>query len=73
MICPVCDEEIEDKDRYFQVAVDVPYVNIRLHRNCYINLRERLGDKKIPQEIVEKGIKLQEKSVIISKNRKKLV
>jgi len=37
MICPKCEKEITDSE-YRMVAFDVPYLNVRFHRICYMEL-----------------------------------
>ena len=36
-LCIKCEKKIDDAD-YKMIAVDVPYVNIYLHKVCYIEM-----------------------------------
>jgi hypothetical protein len=36
MLCPVCDKEISSEDSKFMYPLEVPYLNVYLHRRCYL-------------------------------------
>jgi hypothetical protein len=35
LICFICDEEILKEDRRIMVAIEVPYVNLYMHKDCH--------------------------------------
>jgi len=42
--CIVCDIQLEQEDDKFMVALEVPYMNLFLHKDCYNKIKDILLD-----------------------------
>jgi len=42
MICPFCKKEVELE--YSMIALDKPYLNLKLHKDCYRQISENLNE-----------------------------
>lgn len=42
MICPVCNTEIKKEDKKFFFGNDRPYINVYLHRDCYLSNKDKI-------------------------------
>jgi hypothetical protein len=40
--CPFCLKEVDND--YMQIGLDIPYVNLRFHRECYNQIKSNLND-----------------------------
>lgn len=38
MKCAVCDEEFKEDDNKFMLPLERPYMNIFMHRGCYLSI-----------------------------------
>ena len=50
MQCPVCYGEVSMAVRHFMIAVDIPYLNIFFHFDCYKGIK----DNEILHEYINK-------------------
>jgi len=44
MKCAVCDEEFKEDDNKFMLPLERPYMNIFMHKGCYLSIKENLSD-----------------------------
>lgn len=58
MICPVCDEVILDDK--FMFSLEKPYMNVYLHKNCYLKIRDNLLAYLTVPENIDKFMKTYE-------------
>lgn len=42
--CIICDLPIGDGDTIFYLGLDIPYVNIKLHRECFHNIKHNINE-----------------------------
>jgi len=42
--CIVCKKEILDIDSKFMIALEVPYLNLYVHRSCWMEIRNNLDE-----------------------------
>jgi hypothetical protein len=66
MICIVCKEEVLKTDDKFYLGLDKPYVNLPLHRKCWLSIKDKLNyflpeNEELLYNIIEES----------NKNRKK--
>lgn len=43
-LCPVCKEELLPTDKKFMIPVEVPYLNLYVHRVCWNSVRYNLKE-----------------------------
>jgi hypothetical protein len=42
--CVICDTQYDDSDTLFTIGLDKPYLNLKVHRNCYMQVRDSLKE-----------------------------
>lgn len=43
-MCILCDLPVKDEDLIFYIGLDIPYVNILVHRACFKANKDNLND-----------------------------
>jgi len=43
MICIICKEKVEKDQKKFMLALDIPYINLWLHRDCFWFNKENIN------------------------------
>ena len=41
-MCIYCKKEIKNEDKKFILGIEKPYMNLKLHRDCYLKIRDNL-------------------------------
>jgi hypothetical protein len=44
MLCIVCEKEVLPQDEKFYLGVDIPYINLQLHRTCWKDIKDNYCD-----------------------------
>jgi hypothetical protein len=65
--CVICDRDLLLEDPYFQLSVDNPYLNIRIHKSCYS------PNIKLTEDLLNKIDKYVENNPSKTKKQKKIV
>jgi hypothetical protein len=47
-MCLICDKEVYPKDKYFILAFEIPYYNLKIHYECYRENKDFIF-KNVPQ------------------------
>lgn len=60
MVCIVCNNTVLSSDAKFMLALDIPYLNLYLHKSCYKKIQNHINEflSENLQNFMDKYVKI---------------